>query len=57
MLGFMSNEYVAETVMAISGTPEGVLPVKSFTLAGPPFTIGQSSDAGGTNVLSHGPFL
>ena len=57
MLGFKSNEYVAETVIAISGTPDGVLPVKSLTLAGPPLTIGQSSDAGGTNVLSHGPFL
>lgn len=56
MLGFKSNEYVAETVIATSGTPDGVLPVKSLTLAGPPLIIGQSSDAGGTNVLSHGPF-
>ena len=45
MLGVKSKEYVAETVIAISGTPEGVLPVKSLTLAGPPLTIGQSSDA------------
>ena len=44
-------------MIANSGTPDGVLPVKSLTLAGPPLTMGQLSETGGDNVLSHGPFL